>query len=390
VREQLFEIANSLKAYQGEYTGLQDSSLLGQKIRWERELRNRINANPALKAKYGDVWDQIAALQPRKIQVSTRLNLTNAEWLGAPQLASAYEIARYLQYRNTPDAQRPEDLRGENWQRLEQTVQNPEAPDPMIASALLTAQLQMIARWMPSTDPLRARFIHAGETPEQAATRLANSTHIMDAAFRQKLLNGSYTALQSSQDPAVQLALAMLNGRDQLQTQWDQLKATEAVQQARLAQAGFAAFGTNIPPDATFTLRISDGVVKGYPYNGTRAPAFTTFYGIFDRSSDFNNEMPFTLPAQYEANRAGINMATPLDFVTTNDITGGNSGSPIIDRDGRIVGLAFDGNIESLPNEFLYRNELARCVGVSSAGITEALRNIYHADALLRELTGTK
>jgi hypothetical protein len=128
--------------------------------------------------------------------------------------------------------------------------------------------------------------------------------------------------------------------------------------------------------------------MKGYPYNGTLAPAVTTFFGVFGRSAEFRNEMPFTLPKTYVARKNFITLPTPLNFVTTNDITGGNSGSPIINRDARIVGLAFDGNIESLPNEFLYRNETGRAVGVHTAGITEALRNIYRTEALLRELTG--
>ncbi|HEX6558503.1 MAG TPA: S46 family peptidase, partial [Longimicrobiales bacterium] len=287
-----------------------------------------------------------------------------------------------------PEAQRPEDLRGPNWTETEAMLQNAGDPNPLVAEALLIAHLQMAARWLPAGDSLRAGFLRPGETPEAAARRIMQNTHIMDAALRQQLLSGGEQAVNASQDPAILLAREMVRVGENLKARWDSITAAENVQQERLAKAIFAAFGTNIPPDATFTLRISDGVVKGYPYNGTLAPPFTTFYGVFGRAAEFQNKMPFTLPATYTARKAAIDMATPLDFVTTNDITGGNSGSPIIDRDGRIVGLAFDSNIEALPNEFLYQNETGRAVGVSTAGITEALRNIYRAEALLRELTG--
>lgn len=388
VREHLFEIENSLKAYEGEYNGLQDSLLLGQKIRWETELRNRVNADAARRAQFGDVWDRIAAIQAEKMQLSPRLNLSNAQWLGAPHLLYASAVVRYLRARDQPAGQRNEDLAGENWTQLEQMVRAPANADPMVSERLLTAHLEMMTRWLPENDSLRALFMMAGETPQAAARRIIQSSRILDVAFRQQLIGAGPAAVDTAPDPAIKLALAMLKGRDAMQARWDELTAAEGVQQERLAKALFAAFGTDIPPDATFTLRISDGVMKGYPYNGTLAPAFTSFYGIFGRATEFGNQMPFTLPAQYAARRAFINMATQLDFVTTNDITGGNSGSPIVDREGRIVGLAFDSNIEALPNEFLYRNDTQRAVGVSSAAITEALRNIYRADALLRELTG--
>lgn len=388
VRENLFEIENSLKAYEGEYSGLQDSLLLGQKIRWETELRNRVNADAARHAQYGDVWDRIAELQSEKMQLSPRLNLSNAQWLGAPPLLYAYSVVQYVRARDKPEGQRGEDLMGENWTRLEQMVRSPANANPTISEGLLAAHVEMLAWWLPSNDSLRALFIMPGETPQAAAHRIVQTSRILDAGFRQQLIAGGAGSVDTSQDPAVKLAIAMLQGRAAMQQRWDQITAAEKTQQERLAKAIFAAFGTNIPPDATFTLRISDGVVKGYPYNGTLAPPFTTFYGIFGRAAEFSNQMPFTLPAQYAARKAAINMATPLDFVTTNDITGGNSGSPIVDRGGRIVGLAFDSNIEALPNEYLYRNEAQRCVGVSSAAITEALRNIYRAEALLRELTG--
>ncbi len=164
------------------------------------------------------------------------------------------------------------------------------------------------------------------------------------------------------------------------------MREREAAESARFADAVFAAFGTDIPPDATFTLRISDGVVKRYPYNGTVAAPVTTLFGLYARSAEFGNEDPWTLPAKWLEARDRMDLSTPFNFVSTNDITGGNSGSPVIDKDGRLVGIAFDGNVESFPNEFLFAAPNGRTVSVHSAGIIEILSGVYEADALVDEL----
>ena len=196
------------------------------------------------------------------------------------------------------------------------------------------------------------------------------------------------STLATTDDPLLRLAVYMADIRPELESSWEDLQAEETVEEERLARALFAAFGTDLPPDATFTLRISDGVVRRYAYNGTFAPPHTAIGGMYQRAADFSGEMPWTLPPAFAERRSAVDMDTPLNFVTTNDITGGNSGSPMIDRDGRVVGLAFDGNIEQLPNEFLFRTAAGRTVGVHSAGITEALRNVYQASELVAELLG--
>src|SRR5690606_23845080 len=150
----------------------------------------------------------------------------------------------------------------------------------------------------------------------------------------------------------------------ELLPRWQELNAAQTVQQERLANALFAVYGTSLPPDATFTLRISDGVVARYPYNGTFAPPHTTIYGLYERATNFGNEMPWTRPRSFAERRVAVAMETPFNFVTTTDITGGNSGSPLIDREARVVGIAFDGNIEQLPNEFLFDTTAGRTVAV--------------------------
>ncbi|MGA9587304.1 MAG: S46 family peptidase, partial [Terracidiphilus sp.] len=152
--------------------------------------------------------------------------------------------------------------------------------------------------------------------------------------------------------------------------------------------ARFLVYGKNAYPDATFTLRLSYGTVDGYPYNGTIAPPFTTYYGLFDRAYSFSNKPPFDLTPKEKAGLSKLDLTTPLDFVSTGDIIGGNSGSPVVNREGELVGLIFDGNIESLAGDFVYDGTKNRAVAVHSAGMIEGLRKLYGADALADELEG--
>jgi hypothetical protein len=192
--------------------------------------------------------------------------------------------------------------------------------------------------------------------------------------------------LATSADPAVRLVRDLLPRLRQVVGQFRGLTQQENAKSGELARALFEVYGTTIAPDATFTLRIADGVVKGYDYNGTHAPAFTTFYGLYDRHFANPGDEAWALPPRWEAPPRALDLKTPLDMVMTNDITGGNSGSPVVDKSGRLVGLIFDGNIESLPGDFIYTDETARAVAVHSAAILAGLRDVYGARRLVDEL----
>lgn len=385
LRERLFGVENSLKKYEGEVVGLMDSTLVARKIAWETEFRQRARAEPAA-APWLDVWDRLHEIQLRKLQMDPVLMAANPNWLGTPYLALPANIIAFHRFTAMPEEQRPAQLRGERLPQFRQSLLAP-VPNEALALASLEAHFTLALQWLPPAHPLRAALVPPGSTPAEAARRLARESRILDPAFRTQLLAGGAAAEQSTQDAAVKLALLLDSTQRSLAPSYQALLAEEAVQNGRLARALFAVYGTALPPDATSTLRITDGIASGYRYNGTLAPFRTVFHGMYARAAEFGNVEPFNLPPTFTARGRHVEMTTPMNFVSTNDITGGNSGSPIIDRQARIVGLAFDGNVEQLPNEYVFRTETGgRTVAVHSAGILEALRSIYQAEALLAEL----
>jgi hypothetical protein len=226
-------------------------------------------------------------------------------------------------------------------------------------------------------------------TPAEAAKEAVQGTKLADPAFRKSLVNGGEAAVQASSDPMIALARAIDPfDRQRIKAFEDKVESVEIPAGEKIGQARFAVYGKSLYPDATFTLRLSYGAVKGYPMNGTQAPPLTTFYGLYDRALSFGLERPYDLPARYLERRTRLDLATPLNFVSTCDIIGGNSGSPVINKQGELVGLIFDGNIESLVGDFAYYEVNNRAVAVHSGAIIEVLRKLYDAAPLADELEG--
>lgn len=390
VRGQIFSFENSHKAYSGQLGGLEDPELMGRKIKWQREFQAKVAADPDLQAMYGDVWSDLAVVANKKAANYAKLYLYNPNmFVTAPHMQIAGLLVRYIEQMKLAEAERQPQFRGDGLAQVEHQLQEAADLEAWMATALLASRLELMMEWLPASDPVRQAAMLPGETPQQAATRMIEGTKIGDPAFRSALIEGGSAAIAASNDPIVRLAAAMDGPYQKLTASWQQWSASQSVYEEELAKALFAVYGTDLPPDATFTLRISDGVIKRYPYNGTYAAPFTTIAGMYSRAAEFGNEMPWAIPMKFAERRQFVRVDTPFNFVSTNDITGGNSGSPMINKDAEIVGIAFDGNIEQLPNQFLFSTEQGRTVAVHSSGILELLRSVYEANALADELIGS-
>jgi len=229
----------------------------------------------------------------------------------------------------------------------------------------------------------------AGKSPQTRATELVNGTKLKDVAVRKRLYEGGKAAVDDANDPMIALAKSIDADARKLRKIIES-DVMEVKQQAyaQIAKAKYAVEGPNNYPDATFTLRLAFGVVKGYVEDGKQIPAMTNFAGLYSRAKEHNNKYPFDLPPRWVERQSQLNLETPLNFVSTADIIGGNSGSPVINKNAEVVGIIFDGNIQSLVLDFVYTDEVARAVSVHSAGIIEALRKVYEANPLADELTG--
>jgi len=379
----IFGLENSQKAIKGYLSGLLDPAIMARKKAFEKDFRARINASPALKTKYGLAWDRISTAQKEVTAMSTAMRFQG--FGGSTLMAMAGNLVRLPAQEKLVDSLRFAPYRGEGLARVKAQLGRDQPLDKDLEKLLLAAQLRMAQKALPKSDPYLAAVLD-GRSPEVAAEALIDGTKLDAVELRKQLVDGGAAAIAASDDPLIVVArkinpLATRNAMRAVK-----LNQTISANAELVGQAVYAAYGESLPPDATFTLRISDGVVKGFPYNGTIAPYKTSLYGLFGRSAEFDDQPPFRLPDRWKAARDQLDLATPIDFVTTNDIIGGNSGSPVINRKGQVVGLIFDGNIESLPNRFIFTDEVARSVAVHTAGITAALRKVYAADRLASEL----
>jgi hypothetical protein len=384
----IFSLENSQKLFRGELEGLRSTGLLARKIRWERELRDRLADDAETSRRFAGLWDGIAELQGAKARLFPHLVIDNTDNLFASEhLQLAAAIHSWVEQAALPDDERAAPFKGDAAAQKRARILEAGPIDAAHSAAMLAGRLEIAGEWLEETDPL-ASAVRPGESPEAAAQRLISGSRIDDVEFRRSALELDPAGLAAIGDPLLDLARAVREAGSRAGEEWATITEREEAANERFAQAVFLAFGTDLPPDATFTLRITDGTVERYEYNGTFAPPNTTIHGLYARSAEFDDEDPWTLPAAWRASADRVDMNAPLNFVSTNDITGGNSGSPVIDRDARIVGVAFDGNIESFPNEFLFGAPGGRTVSVHSAGILEALRSVYGAEALAEELLG--
>jgi hypothetical protein len=384
----IFGLENSVKALDGRLKGLRDEQIMATKRKDEDQFKSRVNGNREWKAAYGNAWDEIAAAERK---AATRVKDQYFHGLYSQLQNLAMTIVQYVAEVKKPDGER---LPGFHESQLESTRQQMLSPAPMYPEMEIARIIGALELDIAEAGPNDA-FVKAvleGRNPRDVAADLVQGSRLADPEVRKKLMEGGEAAVAASTDSMIVLARKLDPLRREY-IKWTETNVDSVIQRAgeKLGKARFAAFGKSTYPDATFTLRLSYGTVKGYPMNGTVAPSKTTLYGLYDRAASFNFEGPWALPSRWQEQRNKLDLSAGMNFVTTNDIIGGNSGSPVVDRNGELVGLIFDGNIESLVGDFVYDGTANRAVAVHTAAMTEALRNLYGAGTLVDELlTGAR
>lgn len=373
----IFSLENAIKAYTGRLEGLQDPVLMARRMDTERQFREALAADSALQAQYGTLLEGMASI---KAEMATLTGQIGAFNLNPESPVHATTLARAM-YGYLYALQRSFGVPEENLADLKETLLTMDVNPPRLDIALTAAHFEDMVYYLGEDHPA-VQAVLKGQTPEGAARMLVTNTAVLDNdAFEAMLAD-----FTNADDPAVAVGEALGQGLVALQPSIGPLAAQEGEVAARIARARFDVYGTVFPPDATFSLRISDGVVAAYAYNGTQSPIYTTFYGLYDRYYAHQKTFPWHLPERWIDPPAEFDLSTPVNFVSTNDIIGGNSGSPVLNTDLEVVGLAFDSNIEGLPGEFIYTDEVARTVSVDARGIIEALDVIYDADRIVEEL----
>lgn len=383
---QILGIENALKAWGGEYKGLLDSKLIEKKKREEEEFRAVVQGKPEWKKEYGDAWDVIAGAKRKGVG---RIKHFAFRSLRGSRLATiALNIVQYVAEVNKPDGERLDGFHDSQLESFRFRLFSPAPVYPQLDEAVLTETLQESFEELGAEDPFVVAAI-GGRKPGEVLNEIIGGTKLGDPEFRKSLVDGGEAAIAASTDPMIVMARKVDPIMREVR-KWfeDNIHSVEAAAGEKIGKALFAVYGKSKNPDATFTLRLSYGTVKGYPMNGTQAPPKTTLYGLYDRASSFGMQSPYNLPARYTERKDKVDLVTPMNFVSTCDIIGGNSGSPVVNRSGELVGLIFDGNIESLVGRFVYTDEAARAVAVHSAVMVEALRKLYEAGTLADELEG--
>jgi hypothetical protein len=384
--DDIFGYENSLKAFTGELNGM-DKSLFDKKTKEESDLRGKVGANPKWRRQYGDAWDAIAAAAKRHAELFKAQQFRSIS-SGSNLASLARQIVVYAAEMQKPDGQRLNGYHDSQLEELKFYLFSPAPIYPEFEEAMLSFSLQDSLDQLGSNDPW-VKAVLNGKTPAQVAAEAIRGTKLTDPAVRKSLVEGGAAAVNASTDPLIVLARKVEPFFREIRKQYeDNVESVVTSASEKIAKARFAIYGKSVYPDATFTLRLAYGTVKGYPMNGTKAPSKTTFFGLFDRSASFDDKPPFNLTPRFQGRRERIDMSTPLNFVSTADIIGGNSGSPVINRNGEFAGIIFDGNIESLTGNFVYLEEANRAIAVHSAAIIETLRKVYDAPALANELEG--
>jgi hypothetical protein len=380
-------LQNDVKEIEGAHEALLDKAVVAKKQAEENELRAKVAAHPEWQKEYGDAWDTIARVEEQARPEMAKRILRNS---GSQFFFLALQIVEYVAEVKKPDGERMTGFNEAGLGSLRFGLLSPAPISPLTEKAFMAGSLKLLEQKLGASDAYLQAITQGGDI-DTVTNALVDGTKMGDPAFRKSLLDGGEAAVAASTDPMIAAARRVdpIVRATYIETR-DRVRSVLSPAEEKVGKARFLVYGKDAYPDATFTLRLSYGTVESYVYNGTIAAPFTTFYGLYDRSAGFGNQPPFDLSPKEAAALGKINLATPLNFVCSDDIVGGNSGSPVINREGELVGLIFDGNIESLAGDFVYDAAKNRAVALHSAAMIEALRRIYGADALADELEGKK
>jgi len=383
-RDRLNGLENGIKRNRKLLDALLDDDFMQRKREDEKNLRARVASDPALRASIGDPWTRIEAAE--KTQATFQLRhtyLEDATGFNSRLFRYARSLLRGAAERDKPNADRLREYTDASLPRLEQQLAAPTPVYPELEELTLSYSLERMREWLGPDDAIVRRLL-ATESPDSLARKLVTGSKLGDPDERMRLWKGGTAAIEASHDPMIELARNIdPEARALRKRQEDEVDAITEVAGEAIAKARFAVLGTSVPPDATFTLRLNVGTVQGWDENGAAVAPFTQLGRIFERAT---GKAPFAVPASWTKARTALDPKTPFNLSTNNDIVGGNSGSPLIDASGRVVGLIFDGNIHSISGAYWFDTEKNRAVAVDTAAIREALLKVYRADRLADEL----
>jgi len=384
-KEDLFGIQNSRKVYDGRQAGLFSPAIMGPKAAAEEAFRRQVAGRPEgreVAAAYGRIAEAVAT--QRRIYSRYR-QLEGGHAFASDSFSLARSLLRAGDELAKPNGERLKEFGDARRESFELQLFSEKPIHTDLETVMLTEALTIFAELTGFNDPLVQKVL-AGQSPANRAAALINGTQVRDVAFRKRLHTGGAAAVKSANDPLVELARLVDAEARELRKQWEAADETKQQAHAVIEKARFALEGPGRAPDATFTLRLSYGPVRGYQEGGRTVPAYTTIAGLYARNAEHRNREPFDLPARWLERKAALDPATPFNFVHTPDIIGGNSGSPVVNRAGEFVGIIFDGNLQSLVGDFAYEDTQARAISLDCRAIIAALRKVYGADTLADEL----
>jgi hypothetical protein len=385
VQQRILIFENGIKVRRNLLKALHNDEMMQRKAAQENELRKAIAANPKWQASYGEAWDLIdTAIEAHRNMYEEHLFIEDAAGLQGDLFNYARTIVRGTAERELPNNQRIRDYTDAALPQVEQGLLAERPVDKGYEKLRMAFSLDKMREWL-GPDSKYVHLVLGNESPDALADKLVDGSRLDDSAYREELWTGGVEAVAASNDPMIALALAVDEPARALRKRYeDEVEAPRTRGEEMIADARFQVYGTDTYPDATFTLRVTYGAVEGWQERGEMVDPFTRTSRLFERAT---GQRPFMVPDSWQQAREDLDPETAFNFVATTDITGGNSGSPIVAADGVLVGLAFDGNIHSIAGNYWFDPEINRTVGVNTAIILEALRTVYGADHLVNELT---